>query len=1706
MVDISPAEGKSFYQSEPLIARLRGIIRDYPEGVGIIKELIQNADDAQATKVEITLDWRTHQPGILPDERMSKLMGPAMLVYNNQVFTDRDFDSIRSLGQSKKAQDLHKTGRFGVGFNAIYHVTDYPSFISRDRLIFFDPHGTAIPGTSQQEPGREWNLAASQCYEKCPSFMQLYEAGGLPFGTEDFMGTLFRLPLRTQAHAQDSEIRKQPFTEDNVRELITELIQGAEELLLFLKSVQEIHVFEIPANSNNRQEILSILTLNPTEVQTARQKIFNAIPDEPQTLIELCRHHPTALISTSYRHEIETVTKEQTNNSTWRVVNLIRIDEGDELAKVIQAMHLQQEKVLPWAGAAARISATTTTGTIKPVKGKVFCFLPLPLSSNLSIHINGFFNLNSSRDNLSSDSGQTGSYRPRAIWNSLLVRHVLAHACANLIVDLVQDIGRDNPGEFYQLWLINKITFSKALEELHNYVIQLLYSKPVVRSAVEHPSEEVENSLAPTCWVTPPTVKILPTNWQNLLPPLQADNIDIPSPPLPPSILSAFQAAGCPLEIFKPSNLRQHLTKHEPLGVPLPEVTLPSLRNQQWIVNLLRYCISDNYKDLRGLPLAILADETLQVFGYNPIGTIYIAEEKARQIFANYPKWFLHPTLYNQVSLHKCVGVTQMHANEVANKLTQIINSHSPTYAWQPDALTPPNTGWLTLVYDYFSYIKSQYLPLAELKSIPLVPGNDGKLYQGGLDTTPLLRSPDIDPNTLAALQYFGIKIIEAPVALLKAIAQFRERHEDQFVWYTTGPDVVDIISANSAKNLPLYDQQHYTSLLNFLADDSWLTGERQYEEHRLRKLRELRIFPTNTGEIVSLNEDNIYLPGDGYLPPEIAGSVRLLHLGTSKNEWLQLFQILEVPVLTRARLIEDCLLAEYLSLASDEQLIALTWIRDNLSDAKKELQDQPHKFTALQSEIKKARLVRCTDGRLRAVTSIYSPESEVVRTIIGDKAAIPDLEFYSQDSALWLDFFKNLGMLSQPNADDLLSCIDNLIKTANLSGADIVADKVIEVFNYIIDNWNDLKEAKVNNYSKKLIEVLKDKAWLAVERNPEHLSKYASAITPENRLYRSQDICFLQDAYLLASQKPIFARQQTSLIKIEIRQALGFQSIDPDLVLKHFETIINIASTNKEIFTAHQSAFLTSIKAIYKYLYDTFIEGRVTEEQRQQIQKRLQNCECLWDEATNKFWQPKYTFTENVPFFGTRRVTIPFTHRLGEVYQLLGQKSSPHILDYLDFLQELASEYNSTPLTKTDTNYTLQVLQRLEAQLALEDNFAQNFPILTADAQLRLADEVFIPDAPWRKYYISPNLLLHPQVSVKLAKAAGSLSLIKNVIEKPTKVNQSLDIPMNEWCQAWQRTLKSPEFITGLKRLIFHEYDSEPIRDYSWITTAQVLPASQISVDLFLQSGTKIASSIPGSYYFDEFKRIFNIACSDSKLIMLYYLSSSLNNQLGQYTLQNLLPLASIIDAQPKNINNLLNQLRIKALHQDNYLSITEDNYQQSESEQLGQFYSIAFYKWLGYTDILQPSEASVYHLTCTGSNLLSIQIIIKIINRNCHYLHFSQSEWSILSNLDKRTELLIVSIEEGKAEAVTQISEPWNTFKLAEAEFKRQVPNVDPINQDSQPIIEFSVNADTGNSELIIYWQKLLSFIKFLKIKQYQPIISGELGIDELVRFQEI
>ena len=88
----------------------------------LLQELIQNADDAKATVVKLVLDHRNQ--ATLPEHLVgTSYQGPALLAYNNAAFSDEDWEGIQSLQQSGKAKDPFKVGKFGIGFNSVYHIT-----------------------------------------------------------------------------------------------------------------------------------------------------------------------------------------------------------------------------------------------------------------------------------------------------------------------------------------------------------------------------------------------------------------------------------------------------------------------------------------------------------------------------------------------------------------------------------------------------------------------------------------------------------------------------------------------------------------------------------------------------------------------------------------------------------------------------------------------------------------------------------------------------------------------------------------------------------------------------------------------------------------------------------------------------------------------------------------------------------------------------------------------------------------------------------------------------------------------------------------------------------------------------------------------------------------------------------------------------------------------------------------------------------------------------------------------------------------------------------------------------------------------------------------------------------------------------------------------------------------------------------------------
>lgn len=86
----------------------------YPDNAHFIYELLQNAEDAQATEITFCLS----------SEKLTVEHNAARL------FTEQDIQSITSIGDSTKRDDINKIGKFGVGFKAVFSYTDTPTIYS----------------------------------------------------------------------------------------------------------------------------------------------------------------------------------------------------------------------------------------------------------------------------------------------------------------------------------------------------------------------------------------------------------------------------------------------------------------------------------------------------------------------------------------------------------------------------------------------------------------------------------------------------------------------------------------------------------------------------------------------------------------------------------------------------------------------------------------------------------------------------------------------------------------------------------------------------------------------------------------------------------------------------------------------------------------------------------------------------------------------------------------------------------------------------------------------------------------------------------------------------------------------------------------------------------------------------------------------------------------------------------------------------------------------------------------------------------------------------------------------------------------------------------------------------------------------------------------------------------------------------------------
>ena len=432
---------------EPITRRISGIVKDYSGNIDIFKELIQNADDAKATEVKFVIDWREHGKEQLLTEELGCWQGPALLAYNNAVFSDEDFHNICQLAGESKLNDPLKIGRFGLGFCSTYYLTDVPSFISQQYFAMFDPHTWYLKDrVTYSEPGIKINLA------KLQEDLLVYEDQFVPFDgffgcdifklqEKGFSGTIFRFPFRTDS-CEISKICKTCFSEKDIDDLVKNFQREALNLLLFLKNVVLVEVYVLDKGARHPSDMKNLFTVSKQSTNiTGRLQMITSHESQVQPVCSSCVIEvKQSAVDSRQTQSVEShhYVIASALSPTARTVTMLGIIP---LAEVAVEVVKENKLLLPM-----------------PVQNALlFCFLPLPIPSHLPFHVNGFFDVGKDRRNLTIADDSDGCK-----WNSSLVKEAVPLALECLIAHFAEkcnlrDIKVEERGSALQhystLWL-----------------------------------------------------------------------------------------------------------------------------------------------------------------------------------------------------------------------------------------------------------------------------------------------------------------------------------------------------------------------------------------------------------------------------------------------------------------------------------------------------------------------------------------------------------------------------------------------------------------------------------------------------------------------------------------------------------------------------------------------------------------------------------------------------------------------------------------------------------------------------------------------------------------------------------------------------------------------------------------------------------------------------------------------------------------------------------------------------------------------------------------------------------------------------------------------------------------------------------------------------------------------------------------------------
>ncbi|KAL3643316.1 hypothetical protein CASFOL_014131 [Castilleja foliolosa] len=985
---------EDFGQKVDLTRRIREVLSNYPEGTTVLKELIQNADDAGATTVRLCLDRRTHGVDSLLSDSLSQWQGPALLAYNDAVFTEEDFLSISRIGGSSKQAKAWKTGRFGVGFNSVYHLTDLPSFVSGKHVVLFDPQGVYLPNISSANPGKRIDYVSASAISSYTDQFIPYCGFGCDM-KNPFHGTLFRFPLRNADQAANSMLSKQAYLADDVSSMFVQLYEEGILLLLFLKSVLsiEMYVWDVGMPEPRKMYSCSINSTNDS-VLWHRQTLLRLSNMEYASDCEM------DAFSLDFLSEAMTGHVSQIRTDTFYVVQMMaspssRIGSFAATAAKDYDMHM-----LPWASVAACISDDSLDGDVLKL-GHAFCFLPLPLKTGFRVQINGFFEVSSNRRGIwyGDDMDRTGNIR--SIWNKLLLEDVVAPSFVKLLLGLRQLCSRE---VYYSLWPIG--SFEEPWNLLVEHIYRNMWDSPVLYSVVEGGK-----------WISPAEAFLhnVETYESKEIEDVLAQ-LGMPIVPLPSDLFDMI--INCKsirhIKVVTPDAVRHYLRESKYLSV---------IGRSQRLM-LLEYCLEDLIDTdvsihASHLPLLPLANGDFGSFSGSSEGiTYFICNELEYTLLKQISNRLIDRSIPVKI-LCRLTSIANVSGGNLVvfgvNHFLQLFSEFVPAewryktrVLWNTNSnSTHPTSSWFLL---FWHYLSEQCQDLSLFGNWPIMPSLTGHLYRPSRQNK-FLSTENLSEKMQHVLVKIGCKILNINYCI---------KHPDlvHYVRDANAPGILDSIydvSSNDsiAQLLQPLEANEKDELRQFILNPTWFLGNRMNDSH-IQNSKWLPIYKVYDGESSENFKYSDLVNPRKFLPPIncpdcLFSSEFICNLSNTEEELLMRYygikrmkktQFYKSHVLNRIKQLEPDV-CNRIMLSVLQELPQLC-----LEDA------------SFRESLRNLDFVPTDSGTLKSPAVLYDPRNEELYALLEDCDNFPSGIF--QDSGV-LDMLHGLGLKTTVSVDAVI-------------------------------------------------------------------------------------------------------------------------------------------------------------------------------------------------------------------------------------------------------------------------------------------------------------------------------------------------------------------------------------------------------------------------------------------------------------------------------------------------------------------------------------------------------------------------------------------------------------------------------------------------------------------------------------------------------------